>query len=83
MTVRDPEWTDEDRAWHLAYQEDLDNRCPGCGNYLDECRDPKTAGHWQVVAQTCEACRVGEADAENRAEAKTKQRGLYTAVVLR
>jgi hypothetical protein len=82
VTVRESEWTDEDRGWLLAYLEDKKSRCGGCGNYLDECRDPKTAGKWRVVHQQCEACRIGEADAENRAEAPARQRGVYAAVVL-
>lgn len=66
----------------LALLAELANVCGGCGNHLDECRDPATQGRWQVKHQVCEACRIAEADAENRAEAKTKQRGLYTAVML-
>lgn len=83
MTEREPEWSDEDRAWLRAYLKDKNERCPGCGNYPDECRSPTTAGRWQVVHQTCEACRVAEADAEALAEEKPRRRGVYTAVVLR
>jgi len=85
VTTREPEWTDKDRAWLLAYLAEQDETCKGCGNPLDECRDPKTAGRWRVVHQTCEACRVAEADADNQAEAARaggKQRGLYSTVVL-
>lgn len=61
--------------------------CGGCGNPLDECRDPKTARTWQVIDETCQACLVGEAAAGNRAElerqTKRPQRGVYQAVVRR
>jgi hypothetical protein len=79
VTEREPLWTDEDRAWHLAYYAELAEVCPGCGHPLDECRDPKSAGKWRVVSQRCEACRIGEAEAENAAEAK--QRGMFHGVV--
>lgn len=69
----------------LAYLAELREVCPGCGLPLDECRDPKSMGKWRIVDQTCEACRIAEADADNRAEAaaqtKARQRGLYQAVV--
>lgn len=84
MTEREPLWTDEDRAWHQAYSAELAEVCPGCGLPLDECRDPKSAGKWRVLSQQCEACRIGEAHADNQAEAATggaKQRGVYHGIV--
>lgn len=85
MTEREPLWTAEDRAYLLAYIAERDEVCQGCGNPLDECRDPKTARSWRVVEETCQACLVAEAVADNRAEAertsKHRQRGLYSGVV--
>jgi hypothetical protein len=85
VTEREPLWTDEDRAWLQAYLAELDEVCPGCGNPLDECRDPRTARTWRVITDTCQACLVAEAEADNRAEAArdtgARQRGLYQAVV--
>lgn len=77
MTEREPEWSDEDRGWLLAYLQERAEVCSGCGHPLDECRDPKTAGRWQIVVSQCEACRIAEADADNRAESKSRSRGLY------
>lgn len=86
VTETESAWTDEDRGWLLAYLAEKTERCAGCGNHLDECRDPATAGRWSVIAERCEPCRVGEAEAENRAEAArnspVKQRGIYYAVRL-
>jgi hypothetical protein len=88
VTQREPLWTGEDRAWFEAYLAEVDEVCGGCGNPLDECRDPKTAGKWQIVESQCEACRIAEADADNRAEAAqqtkgAKRRGLFHGVVKR
>lgn len=60
--------------------------CGGCGNPLDECRDPATAKTWRIVEEQCEACRIGEAHADNLAEVAgqhkgAKQRGLFHGVV--
>jgi len=46
--------------------------CPGCGYPTDVCRDPSTAGTWQVHTQICEPGRVMQAATED-----TKTRGLY------
>lgn len=68
-------WTDEDRAWHLAYMAERDERCSGCGQPLAECMDPDTAGRWEVLKRTCEPCRVAEAEMENDSELKSRPRG--------
>lgn len=84
VTEREPLWTDEDRAWHLAYYAEVAEVCPGCGLPLDECRDPKSAGKWRVVENQCEACRIGEAHADNEAESArsgSKRRGVYHGIV--
>jgi MinD superfamily P-loop ATPase len=86
VTEREPLWTSEDRAYLLAYIGERDEVCGGCGNPLDECRDPATARQWRIVEEQCEACRIGEAHADNLAEASAqskaaKQRGVFHGVV--
>lgn len=79
MTRREPEWTDEDRGLVLAWLAERDETCPGCRQPLDECRDPKTAGTWTPVEETCQACLVQEAATDNANEG-TRRRGLYLGV---
>jgi hypothetical protein len=84
VTEREPLWTDEDRAWQLAYNAELAEVCPGCGLPLDECRDPASAGKWRVVENQCQACRIAEAHGDNEAEAAqsgSKRRGVYHGIV--
>ncbi|MER5420327.1 hypothetical protein [Streptosporangium roseum] len=35
-TTSEPEWTDEDVAWHMAYLRWLADQCPGCRLQLSE-----------------------------------------------
>jgi hypothetical protein len=35
-TTSDPEWTDEDVAWHKAFLRWQKDQCPGCGLQLSE-----------------------------------------------
>jgi len=44
---------------------------------MSVCRDPRTAGTWEVVPEVCQASRVAQAEAENIAE--KKQRGVVLA----
>lgn len=73
-SVTEPEWSEHDRALLLALLLEQKETCPTCGHPVSVCRDPKTAGRWQVVKSICQAGRVMQAEAENAAE--TKQRGL-------
>ena len=57
----------------LAEQADT---CPMCGHLISECRDPRTAGQWQVVEQTCEPSRVTDATRHNLTESGVTKRGL-------
>jgi len=82
VTVCEPRWTDEDRAWVLALLAEQAEVCKGCGNSLAECMDPRTQYTWQVKQHICEACRVLEAAQEN-AQDGTHLRGLKFTVTRR
>lgn len=79
-TVRDPAWTDEDRGWLLALIGEEADTCSGCGHPASETRDPALMYQWRLVERKCWACVVLEADADARAESKTKDRGLKTGI---
>jgi hypothetical protein len=62
----EPDWSDDDRAMALALLAERAAVCPLCGNPKDVCRDPSTAGTWQVHDQICEPGRVLQKVAEGR-----------------
>lgn len=72
MTVLEPEWLDEDRGLVLALLEERAQTCPSCGHPVSQCRDPATAGTWQVVEEICQPSRIAQAVAENAAESKRR-----------
>lgn len=74
MTVREPEFTEFDRALVAAYLAEQADICPSCGHPRSVCRDQATAGSWTVVEETCQPSRVAQAIAENNAGGK--RRGL-------
>jgi hypothetical protein len=76
VTVTEPRWTDLDRGLLLALLAEQRETCSECGHPMSQCRDPKTAGHWEVIRAICEPSRIAQAEASNLAEAKTKQRGV-------
>jgi len=78
ITRRSP-WTDEDRGWLLALRAEEQETCSGCGQPLDVCRDPKTAGTWTPRVDVCQACVVVEAEAQNQQEGG-RRRGVYVGV---
>lgn len=49
----------------LALLEERAEICPGCGNRMSECRDPKTARTWEVITEICQPSRVAQAVAED------------------
>jgi hypothetical protein len=73
VTVREPDWTDEDRSLVLALLAEQRETCSTCGHQMSECRDPRTAGRWQVLTEVCQPGRVAQAVAEDNREA----RGLH------
>ena len=77
VTVTESVWTEHDRALLIALLAEQRETCPSCGHPMSLCRDPRTAGRWQVVTSICEATRVREAQAHNLAEAKRPTRGLH------
>jgi len=63
VTTREPEWTEEDVAWHTAYLREQNSRCPGpCGLPLDETTDMangRPVHTYKVPAPArCQACDV-------------------------
>ncbi|QDY06171.1 hypothetical protein FJK98_02495 [Micromonospora sp. HM134] len=79
VITRPSPWTDEDRAWLLAHLVEQREACPGCGLPLDECRDPKSAGSWTPLVDTCQACVVAQAEMDNQTEGP-RRRGVYVGV---
>lgn len=45
IVTRDVEFDDDEQVGILAYEEYLDNQCPGCGGQLDETTDPNIDWH--------------------------------------
>lgn len=75
VTTTEPEWTDADRGLVLALLEERRDACPMCGHPMSECRDPHTAGTWQVSEEICQPSRVAQAAQENANE-KKRRRGV-------
>lgn len=73
-TTAEPEWTDLDRGLALALVAEKRETCNQCGHPMSQCRDKKTAGHWQVVEEICQPSRVAQVRAEENA--KDKRRGV-------
>jgi hypothetical protein len=71
-TTTDPEWTVADRGLLLALLEERAETCPQCGHLMSECRDPATAGHWEVVTEVCEPSRVAQVMQEEIADQKRR-----------
>jgi len=71
-------WDDNDRGPVLALLEERAETCPECGHLKSACRDPKTAGSWQVDVQTCQPSVVAQVRAEQIHEAKQRGRVIMT-----
>lgn len=52
----DPLWTDEDRAWALAWQAYLAELCSGCGHSLTETLEKKNQFAYDAEIIRCHAC---------------------------
>ena len=74
--MTEPDWTEHDRALVLALLAEHNDTCASCGHPKALCRDPKTAGTWQVVREICQPSRVAQAVQDNDADSKRSQRGL-------
>ena len=78
VTVRESPWSEDDRALALALLAEERDTCPGCGQPLEVCRDPATAGTWTVHQEVCQSCVVAEATRDNMAEeASGRRRGVH------
>lgn len=76
--MAEPEWSDVDRGLLLALLAERNETCSLCGHPTSVCRDPKTAGSWQVVEDVCQPSRVAQAVAENAAGSKRRGVVLIT-----
>ncbi|MFB4285706.1 hypothetical protein ACBJ59_61340 [Nonomuraea sp. MTCD27] len=58
ITVREPEWLEEDRDWALADLDDQASRCPnGCGMPLEDTTHPDNEGAYVAdEPPRCHAC---------------------------
>lgn len=57
MTIREPEWTEQDLAEAIALLKVEADTCNGCGEPLSETTDPEAEGGYDVDAPTrCHAC---------------------------
>jgi hypothetical protein len=76
VTVSGPEWTDADRAYALAWQEEQRFKCGGCGRSRVETMTKNAQGQFQAKAWYCHACAARDRAAEKAANAP----GLYWSV---
>lgn len=72
VTTADPEFTDLDRGLVLALLAEQRETCQSCGHPMALCRDPRTAGTWQVLEDVCQPSRVSQAAADNVRESKRR-----------
>jgi hypothetical protein len=64
VTVREPEWTEHDRALVLAHLAEEADRCPECGYPRSVCRDKNTARTWQAVREICQPSVMAQVEFE-------------------
>lgn len=76
--MAEPEWSDEDRGLLLALLAEQRDTCTSCGHLMSVCRDPSTAGSWQVVEEICQPSRIAQATAETVADSKRRGVVLMT-----
>ena len=56
VTTREPEWTDDDRAWMYALKLYRSWLCPRCGRLLEECTsNHETGPEFRVSRVRCRA----------------------------
>lgn len=72
VTTAEPEWGDLDRGLVLALLAEQREICPLCHHPMSVCRDPKTAGTWEVAEEICQPSRVSQAAAENVRESNRR-----------
>lgn len=60
-TVREPEWTDQDREAAIALQEYEAGLCPGCQEPMSETTDPANEGRYRTdLPIRCHRCTMAE-----------------------
>lgn len=74
ISTAEPEWSDLDRGLVLALLAEQREVCPLCHHPMSVCRDPRTAGSWEVMEEICQPSRVSQAAAE--AVRESKRRGV-------
>lgn len=67
VTVREPEWSEQDRAWMAALAAYRTTRCPNCGGDLGECTAHESDGRTFVVPDPVR-CRARTALAIKQAQ---------------
>lgn len=61
VTVFDEDYTEEDMAAALDWQEQQGNICSGCGGWLDETTAPGSADKYDAELLACNRCAVADA----------------------
>ena len=51
-------WTDADYAAAIAWQEESNDRCPGCGQPRSESMSPENEDRYTASRYECFACRA-------------------------
>lgn len=69
---------DTDEA--LAWQEERESVCSGCGHPRQDAQDEDQADAWQAVAVRCHACAARDAAAQEWAEKGGDTGGLFWRV---
>jgi hypothetical protein len=64
IVTREVEFDENEQAEVIAYEEMLDNQCPGCGGQVDETTHPDNEGEYEVGPPT----RCFRCDALQRAQ---------------
>lgn len=58
VTVTEPEWSEEDRAWAAALIDLEWVTCPGCGGDLTQTTSPDPDQGFRVEDTVCEKCKA-------------------------
>ena len=84
MTVREPEWDEQEQAWILALAEVRSWLCPcGCGQDRREAWDPAAEGKWRATVTRCHARTAISAAMKPYAESPQPEALLFGAELRR
>lgn len=83
MTTEDPEWTDDDLEWALAWRDDDRSRCSGCGQPKSESFAKGNDNAYEATALACHACATSSREAESWNNQDGKAHGIYISVTRR